>query len=122
MHALPLTTAQVKSPQDWRRPVTVLQMMPHDVDHRRNKAWRVVDRSPQGLRLLESGWSTKCQTDSVLGPSAGRWVQGSLPAGRVLSGQSGYVMGHPHITVVTSYGPTQVSVTDQYPPPLPDTP
>lgn len=96
--------------------------MPHDVDHRRNKAWRVVDRSPQGLRLLESGWSTKCQTDSVLGSSAGRWVQGSLPAGRVLSGQSGYVMGHPHITVVTSYGPTQVSVTDQYPSPSPTSP
>lgn len=40
------------------------------------------------------------------------------PAGRVLSGQSGYVMNHPPITVVTSYGPTQVSVTDQHPSPI----
>jgi len=40
------------------------------------------------------------------------------PAGRVLSGQSGYVMSHPPITVVTSYGPTQVSVTDQHPSPI----
>lgn len=74
-------------------------------------------RSPQGFSLFESGWLTKCQTDSALDPSAGRWVSGSLPAGRVLSGQLGYVMSHPHTMVVTSYGPTQVSVTDQHPSP-----